>query len=291
MSTVLDIFTEAFEPQTAPLLPVAHLSPSSIDSFWKCAEQWRREKVDRDPRPATAETIFGGAFHRAVETNMRQKIDSHEDIPVPVMRDVAGDSFNEILEAEKGEREILWRDAKPNVVQAEVITAMVGNESHLGFHQVLAPAVQPLEVERWVTVDTPVGVPLNMRLDIEDEQGRIFDVKTSKKAKTQGDLDKSTQPTAYLWGRAAEGNPARDFTVHLAIRTKTPQQMELVTYRSAEQLAQFERLLQVTVTTITHYLETYGPEGPWPAASPLAWWCAASQCSYFPTCPWRGGTA
>lgn len=267
--------------------PVPHLSPSSIDGFWKCPEQWRREKLDKELRPATPEQIFGSAFHRGLEHNYGQKIDSHEDLPVPEMRDLAGDSFNEIVEREKHEKGIEWRDAKPNVIQSEVIVATVGDDSTPGFHQVISPTVQPVTVERWVKVDTPIGIPLNMRIDVETDR-EIIDNKTSGKRKSQADLDTSTQAAAYLWARRAEGNPADSFKWHTAIRTKKPQQQELVTARTDFQLAQFERLMDTTARTIGHYMSEYGAEGPWPGASPLAWWCSLTQCSFFGNggCPW-----
>ncbi|MCR4338583.1 MAG: PD-(D/E)XK nuclease family protein [Gemmatimonadaceae bacterium] len=279
-------------PADNPLdgLPVEHLSPSSIDAFWKCAEQWRRERIDRDPRPATDKTIFGRAFHRAVERNFLQKIDSHEDLPVPVMRDMTGDAFNTVLDEEKGVREINWYDSKPDQIQSGVITAMVGTDALPGFHQVLAPTVQPVAVERWLEVKTASGVPLSMRVDVEDVRRRILDVKTTTKRKTQADLDKSTQATAYLYGREREGNPATEFGVQVAVRTLKPQQQELVTTRSAGQLEAFERLVDVTVATVRHFLGVYGEAGPWPGASPLGYWCSPTQCSFYASCVWRGGS-
>lgn len=292
MTALLDILQDVLQPSPGePTLPegfpVAHLSPSSIDSFWKCPEQFRREKIDKEARPSSAELIFGSAFHRAAETNFLQKIDSHEDIPVQEMRDLAGDSFNTVLEEEKGTREIVWHDNRPNDIQAGVVTAMVGTESLPGYHQVLAPAVQPVAVERWIRVDTPAGIPLVGRIDVETVDLNMIDLKTSKRAKTQADLDKSTQATSYMWARQQEGNPSAVFSWHTAIRTVKPQQQELMTRRSERELGQFERLVQVTVDAIVHNLEMYGAEGPWPASSPLAWWCAPTQCSFYPSCPWR----
>lgn len=275
-------------PATA--FPLEHLSPSSVDGYWKCPEQWRRDKlIVEEPRPVSAEALFGSAFHRAAEHNLSQKIVSHEDMTVDVMRDVTGDSFNEVVEQEKGTREIQWHDRKPAVVQAEVITSMVGTGSLPGWHQVLAPTIQPVSVERWVKVDTPAGVPLVGRIDVETDSGKIVDLKTSKRAKTQLDLDKSTAATGYLYARRAEGDPATGFSWATAIRTVKPQQQELFTERTDSELAQFERLLRVTVEQIMHNLSVYGPTEPWPAASTLAWYCAPLQCSYWSSCCWRGG--
>lgn len=276
--------------KTDNMLPVERLSPSSIEGFWKCPEQWRRERVMREPSFATAEKVFGSAFHKAAEHNFRAKIDTHEDLPVQEMRDVAGDSFTSVVAETLEEQEIRWYDDKPHVIQAGVITAVVGTDRAPGYHQVLAPTIQPVAVERWTEVETPVGVPLVGKIDVETDTGQLVDLKTGKKAKVQIDLDKSIQATSYLWAREQEGQPAAGFAWHTAIRTVKPQQQELLTSRTARELRMFERLLEVTANTILDYQARYGDDGPWPGTSPLSWFCTPKQCSFWGQCEWRGGS-
>jgi hypothetical protein len=76
----------------------------------------------------------------------------------------------------------------------------------------------------------------------------------------------------------------------VSIKTKTPQQQELVTQRTFNEMRAFEQLLVVTANTIHDYMGHYGPEGAWPGTSPMAWWCSATQCSFFQQCVWRGGS-
>lgn len=265
-------------------------SPSFIEQVYKCPEQVRRERLLKEPSFATADKLFGTAFHRTAEFSYRQKIESHEDLPVETMREYAGESFNEVVEETKGVEEIRWYSDKPNDVQQGVITAMVGNSSLPGYHQVLAPTVQPVACERWVEIDdTPIGVPLVGKIDLEADDGRVIDLKTSKRSKTQLDLDKSIQATAYLWMRQTEEDAASGFAWHTSVRTIKPQQQELQTGRTDRELAQFERLLIVTANTVGHYMETYGADEPWPGASPMSFMCAPKQCSFWSTCIWRGG--
>ena len=283
---------ELFGPPGTPALPlpVKRLSPSSIDGFWKCPEQWRRERIGGETLPATGKNIFGSAFDAAATFNYRQKIESHEDLPAAQMRDLTGDAFNTVMEEERGQREIDWGTEKPHLLQAEVIAHMVGSDSYPGgYHGIVAPTVQPVAVQRWTEVELPIGVPLVGKIDLETDAGVIVDIKTSAKTKTQDELDKSLQATSYLYARAREGNPAQGFGWHASIRTKTPKIVTLETTRSAGELAMFERLLTVTARTIHGYMETYGPDGPWPGASPLGWWCAPKTCSFWATCSWRGG--
>lgn len=272
-------------------LPVERLSPSSIEGFWKCPEQWRRERIAKEPRFSTADLIFGSAFHRAAEHNFRQKIDSHEDVPVDEMRDAAGEAFNTVRqEATDAGEEIRWYDNKPNDVQQGVVNAMVGVGSAPGYLQVLAPTVQPVAVERWVEVDTAIGVPLVAKIDVETDTLAIRDLKTGKKARTQADLDSNIQATANLWLREQEGDPASEFGWHVSIKTKTPGHQELATTRTQGELRQFEQLLVVTANQIHDYMGRYGPDAAWPGTSPMAWWCSRLQCSFWESCVWRGGS-
>jgi hypothetical protein len=269
---------------------VERLSISSIDGFWKCAEKWRREKLQKERGPTYGNQLFGSAFHKAVETNFRHKIEAHEDLPIPFMRDIAGEAFNLKRDEELGKTEIIW-DEKPNDVQQGVIKAVVGTDSFPGYQQVLAPIVQPVAVERWVEVPTKVGVPLVAKIDVETNQDVTIDLKSGKKAKSQADLDKSAQATAYLWLRREELKPAREFRWHTAISYKTKPSMhqELATTRTDGQLRAFDLLLQQTAQAMSFYYETFGPEGPWPGAPEAGWWCSPGMCGFYASCPWRGG--
>jgi hypothetical protein len=207
------------------------------------------------------------------------------------MRDIAGESFNLARDEELGKSEIVW-DEKPNLVQQNVIKAVVGTDSFPGYHQVLAPIVQPREVERWAEVPTSVGVPLVAKIDVETVDEVTIDLKSGKKAKSQADLDKSVQATTYLWIRRAELKPATEFRWHTAIQYKTKPAMhqELTTVRTDGQLRAFDLMLRQTAQAMTFYYNTFGPEGPWPGAPEAAWWCSPGMCGFYSTCIWKGGS-
>jgi hypothetical protein len=290
-----EIIQDAFlaaRREVPPLAPpgVERLSVSAIDRFWKCPEQFRRERYDQELAAMRASALFGRAFHRAVEVNYEAKKHTREDLDVKTMRDISGGSFTEERDKVIGKQELIW-DRKENELQQAVITSVVGNSSRPGYLQTLAPTVQPVEVERWVEVPTEYGFPVVAKLDVEEERGEVIDIKTGTKRRNQTDLDNSIQGTGYLWLRAREGNPASNFTWHLAIEKKTPEYQDMTTGRTAGQMAAFERLLETTARTMRFYWEQFGPDGPWPGASESGWWCSQKACSFWKTCPWRGGAA
>lgn len=274
-------------------LPFSHLSASSIDKLWKCPEQFRREQILKEPTSASGKMLFGSAFGKAAEHLFTAKMESHEDLLVDAVRDVTGEAFNTVLAEERGKREILWHELTPNKVQQGVICAMVGTDANpAGYLQVFAPEVQPVAVERTFNVVTSSGVKVTGRIDVESDRGRVIDIKTSSKAKTQADLDKDNQATVYMWAREMEGNPATDFAWHVVKQNLTkPGLQEVVGTRSAAKVARFESFVDMTVATIRRYLEDYGEDSPWPPAPALAWWCSPTACGLWSSCPWRGGSA
>ena len=288
---IQDAFT-ALRRDVPPLAPpgVERLSVSAIDKFWKCPEQFRRERYAGERAHIRASSLFGRAFHSALAVNFEAKIHTLQDLPLETMRDIAGGSWTEEKEKEIGRTEIVW-DRKENDLQQGVINAIVGVGAQPGYMQVLAPTVQPVAVERWLEVPTRYGFPMVAKVDLEEVSGEIIDYKTGAKKRNQKELDGSVQATGYCWLKAEEGNPATGFRWHLAVQTKTGKQsyQELTTSRTKPQTDSFERLLETTARTMRFYWETYGPEGTWPGASEAGWWCSPTGCSFWGTCPWRGG--
>lgn len=280
MTSVLDKLGLDVDPMLPP--EITRLSPSALEGL-RCPEQFRRERILGEKSSVGPALLYGSAFHRALEHNFRQKIESRADLKVSEVADVAGDSWVDILEETIGSREITWGDSKPADVQDEVVRGVSA------YMSVLAPTVQPVAVERWVEVPLPIGVPLVGRIDVETEQGAILDLKTKGSRPPQNAIDKSYQASSYLWSRQQEGNPATGFAWHVAVRTKTPQVCELWTQRSDAQLRSFERYVSVSAQYIRWLYDTFGPDEAWPGAQPNDNLCAKKYCGFWDSCVWRGG--
>lgn len=128
------------------------------------------------------------------------------------------------------------------------------------------------------------------RIDVEDDRGRVIDVKTTGRSKTQTELDKDTQAWSYLFAREREGNPASSFDWHVVTRNKTKPGLNISLTRdgSTAKPDLFEGFVSMTVTTILRYLEDFGLDGPWPPAPPLSFLCSPRGCSFWGKgCPWR----
>ena len=287
VSALDELFGPLSDEPDAP--PIPHISPSFLERMLVCPEQVRREKILKEVRPTNTNLVFGTSLHRALEHNWLRKIDGNGSIGLKEMRDLAGDSFNETVEKEKNRNGIDWGTDKPHVVQEDVIVALVGKGDDPGYMQTLEPTVDPVACERWIRIeDTPVGYPLIGRIDVETADGWVLDLKTSSKRKTQTDIDKSIQGSAYVWARGQEDAPAAGFAYHVLVKNKTPVQQELRTRRTARDMESFERIMVRAVDTLHYCMEHYGPDEPWPGASMTDFLCSPRMCSFWGNgCVWR----
>lgn len=282
--SALEELLGALEPD-GPGIP--HFSPSFLESMAVCPEQVRREKILKEYRAATPNLVFGSTAHRALELSFAHKIDTGQPIERSLMSDVVADSFEYVKQKEIERSGIEWGTTKQDDVRAGVESALLGDG---GYMDVLEPTVSPVAVERWLKVEnTPAGVPLIGRVDVETATGSIIDIKTSGQRKTQASLDSSVQATAYLWMRGQLDEPASGFAWHVLVKNKNPTSQELFTTRDERQMRAFEDRVYMTMEFLDYLWETRGPDNPWPGASETDFRCSPTQCSFWSSCRWRGG--
>lgn len=191
--------------------PPLNLSASSVVTFLRCGHQWYLAYVEgRRAKPSLAQAR-GIAVHKAVEANMLQKIDSHEDAPFDVM----ADAFDQAWEAE-GEDGFEPDDKKkPGEVKDE------GYNLTKLHHEEVSPLIQPAWVEQPVQFDLN-GVTYSGQIDIVDEMFRIRDTKTT---------GSRPRPESYLFGmtgyavgarQITNGEPEKDVVLDYLVATKKP---------------------------------------------------------------------
>src|SRR6185295_15688800 len=107
------------------------------------------------------------------------------------------------------------------------------------------------------------------RLDVEDADGSVIDVKVKKRHVAHADADRDPQPSLYLLERALRGQPAPRFLYHsvnpAAKRAKTK---IVAAHRTRAQLQAFAARILATARAIDGLNRAFGPEGPWPLADP-----------------------
>src|SRR5580700_2286114 len=69
------------------------LSPTQLEMFSRCGEQYRRRYIEHEIIPPGIAMAKGKGFHAGAEHNMRQKLETGVDLSVAEIVDVAVTSF------------------------------------------------------------------------------------------------------------------------------------------------------------------------------------------------------
>jgi len=275
---------EWFDLERFPRLD--HVSPSMTNKFSDCPEAGRQRYILNTPeRPAEA-PLIGSAVHLAVERNMRQKIESHTDLPVAELIDWYDDSFVSFVdeEQEKTGLEVEW--------DTSVDEARTRGRLMLGeYHNREAPKIQPVAVEGRFSV--PMGLPVKVegRFDILCAD-RAIDLKTGKQKTTKPKASWVIQGAIYQF---ATGLPVEFHTVACSMKDHkvsivTPIESEaLYQNMTTPEIDAIQHVVRTVMYDALHYMQVYGPDTAWPTRGRFHLF-ACSYCSFWESCPaWPPG--
>lgn len=142
------------------------LSPSSLNTWNDCECKWYARKVLHLPDTRSSALGLGTAVHTALLENLRQKIETKEDLPTEGVQTLFVQAFTGELDKidwEQGEDPVELKDAGLAMVRLYMDRA--------------APAIEPAAVEEHV--EGLIGdVPVHGFIDVRDVDGRVIDIKT-----------------------------------------------------------------------------------------------------------------
>lgn len=252
-----------------------HLSPTQLESFVRCPEAYRRSYVEREKLPPGIALLKGKGFHKGAETNMRQKLDSHVDLPASDIVAATVAAFETDLRSgyvlDSGEtrsHERVIGEAKDGLAAMAELHATEQ-----------APDYQPVMVEKQVRIELPGPRDLLAVIDLADDRDRVTDFKTGGKRKSQDEADASVQLTVYAGAyKIATGNLPSEVRLDVAVQSKTKTFRDVVS--SQREAADFQALAN-RINVVSAAIDT----GLFPPTTPGAWWCSARFCGYHATCP------
>lgn len=256
------------------LLPLEHLSASSLAMAMRCPEQWRRRYIKRERERPGAALVVGSAFHQALEFNYGQKIVSHEDVPVSELLEFYGDvAWPMALDKQGGADHVVWNEGERQDAARERgkgMTALYRTE--------VAPRIQPLGVEVKFEVDVQLPVPVIGYVDVEREQA-LTEMKTSAKRLSKPKPDWQLQGRLYQWvtGKQVEWHVVSPKAVCTPL---TEPELALET-RAQDRI---DTLVRRVALVLNHLYATYGPDDAWPGAITHPWACGF--CGYRSSCRW-----
>lgn len=261
--------------------PTRYFSASQVDTYDACPLRyfWRYRMGMKIP-PGAFQAL-GGSYHKAVEHNNREKLQTGTDEPVSILEDV----FVEDLRAR--EQETLWEEA--GIAECETL----GRGLVRVYSKELAPPVYPKKVEHEFKIefedrDWVFGGYIDCVADLDgtylDEDGPkpavknlVLDYKTAGKRSNQDDADADQQLTAYSLAHSIEtGEREGGVALAVAVKTKVPKAQILISSRTPDQHWRYLRKVEELTKAIR--------AGVFVPTNPRNWQCSRRWCGYFDHC-------
>jgi hypothetical protein len=263
---------------------LTHLSATQLTMFMRCKEQYRRRYLLGEKERPGAALVWGAADHKAHEHNFRQKIESHEDIPVGEIQEAFATAWEEVIEEKGGALEIEWGTEKAGELKDDGIRLVSV------YHEQLSPLIQPLAVEREIMhMVEDVPVPVVGYVDVETEHS-IIERKTSRRNVSAAKPEWVVQGLIYreVLQKPVEWHLSLKAGMVVTSRAAGKEALRLETGESA-----IDDLIRTVANDMLDTYRRYGPNEPWPGAITHPWSC--SFCGWRPDCHWwkheRGGKA
>jgi len=261
-----------------------HLSASSIGMLYRCPRQFQHRYLRGEKERPGGNLMIGSFFHKTLEWNYGQKIQSHRDEPladaIQYMHDVA---VPKVLEEDAGgdPNEVSWDttfdDARSD---AERITG--------AYYRTVVPRIQPQSTEQKFEIDIPgVEVPVIGYIDVQ-ESNRVVDTKTGK------NVSRKVKPSWQLQGRLYSFATQKPTEYHSISRAKTPSictALEssdmIVPVPTPGQMDNLTHVVQTAAALIRYFLEVFGLEQEWPTWGAIPDWSRnVLPCDL---CGWKEG--
>jgi len=219
------------------------MSGSSLNTFLRCARQWEYAYVHRIKRPPSVKQAIGISGHYAIETDLKHKVQTWEDLP----REEVIETFVDTFKVESADAEDDPAETKGQALDSGVRS--VGT-----WYDKVAPAVAPLLVEQHgqftLTVDS-FGVPYDWTADLVDQDRNIRDWKFVGK-KPSGGSTYILNMVGYAIGyREQTGEMESGVQLDHIVRTKNPYHYPISSGPvSDEDLAAFSDILVTSYRSI-----------------------------------------
>lgn len=261
------------------LIPNRSWSATSLAMFARCPEQFRHRYVLGEKRRPGQQLVMGGAFHSVAEANFSQKIESHEDLPLPTLTEMLTDDLwaKQIEEQQEYGGEVEWDDKQDACLANTVLMVE-------GYHGAVMPRVQPLAVEEQLLID--VGLPISLigYTDVRTANV-IVDMKTTKQARQSVKPDWQLQARIYGMAR----NLPVDFHVVSPKKVITPLEFPALSIIPSDpQKASTLAMVQELGLRANRYMSEYGPFQHWPmfgAVQEQYNKVVCAYCGWANTCP------
>lgn len=199
---------EVIEPEV-----VEHISFSQVSMCARCPMQWYHRYVEGKKIPPGIAMTRGSSYHKALETNFKQKIDTGVDLPCSTLCDAFVTDFDRRINEE--ETTMLPEDSPGEYKDSGIKLVKAYYDSGI------METLQPAAVETTYMAEVPgLPKPIMAIIDLELVNGTLIDHKTAKAKWSEDKWLNDHQSTTYAIVKDID---SVNFEFHVAVATKTPQ--------------------------------------------------------------------
>ena len=255
---------------------IKHISSSSLGSWLRCGEQFRRRYIEGEIIPPGISARRGGAVHKTAEINYRQKKTTEVDLPLSDMQDATRDNYVETIK-EKGvfipQSELPGKDRLLNDGLNQAI------EATKIYHKDVAPQNQPKIIEQSFSADIGLDLPVTGIVDLITQENKIKDLKIMKK-KNQAWADNELQPTFYyILAKENELQVNNEFEYQIVVPNKKMIFDPISTKRDEGDVERLKQYIRAFLQSLK--------SGMFAPCEPGHWLCDPMWCGYALTCAYR----
>jgi len=185
------------------------LSPSMVNAFRKCSRQFYYRYVEQLPTPSNYFLAFGSSFHRTVEENYYQKVQSSKDLPLDLLQDF----FVEDLESQD---DVEWNGTTLSEAKDEGVVTVEA------YQRKVAAVTYPQLVEHaWIMEIRNRPYNIRGKIDLITTDDLVIDTKTTGKRVNKPKPDHEFQVKTYAaaW-KAQTGLPTVSGRLDYGLRGK-----------------------------------------------------------------------
>lgn len=280
-------------PEPDWVLPITHLSASSITRALECPRAWQQKYIHKREEPKNSNLVLGSAVHQAIDWAVNQTLDDRDVVnTLPFLEETEGYfryARDQQLEEAGGIGEISWELINRKTYSPDDMRDLGSRMTRTYTEQVI-PRLQVTDIEQEFELDVGLPVPVKGFIDfVQGEELPVVDVKTS--ASSMKEIKPRWRPQGRIYSLAM--NVPVDW--HIVTKQVQPQVVtslevpELLQGFTLESQIRTVEMIQAVGWRLNDLYKQHGPDGEWPWASGLISPFACSYCSFKHDCPgWEG---
>lgn len=276
---------------------LTHLSASSLKTFMRCPETFRRRYMLDERIPPAAAMLWGRADHDTIEWNLKTKLETSYEQPVRDVAEYFAHRLDTEVEREGGLDGLEWKKGVGKRARKKEIGVAKDRGVRLvvAYREQATPALEPVAMEEPFTIDMAhAGVPVKVvgRIDLRAYRIDPF---------TRERLDKKPHTRERKTTGVKKGSPDQEWVFQSRIyqlHHREPVQIDL-SVKNAKPVVvaddkafrvrpwpayKTEQMISQLCGQIGYLYVKHGPLEAWPGAWTHPWACG--YCGYKRTCPW-----